>query len=58
VRSALNTPCVPTWRMKSSYWERMGCVMGKEGRMQVKKQGLDGKNQSDLIMPGAPSPDS
>ena len=24
VRSALYTPCVRTWRMKSSYWERIG----------------------------------
>src|SRR5688572_23183623 len=27
VRSALNTPWVSTWRMKSSYWERMGRVV-------------------------------
>ena len=27
VRSALATPCVNTWRMKSSYWLRIGRVM-------------------------------
>src|SRR3569832_2084785 len=27
VRSVLGVPCVYTWRMKSSYWERTGRVM-------------------------------
>src|SRR3569832_2507183 len=29
VRSVLGVPCVYTWRMKSSYWERTGRVMGE-----------------------------